>query len=55
MISGAYKMDFSEAERYKRDEANHAELLPVLKPVIEKVAPSSAAMWPDGTWTESIW
>ncbi len=31
-------MDFSEAERYKRDEANHAELLPVLKPVIEKVA-----------------
>lgn len=38
VISGAYKMDFSEAERYKRDEANHAELLPVLKPVIEKVA-----------------
>lgn len=38
VISGAYKMDFSEAERYKRDEANHVELLPVLKPVIEKVA-----------------
>lgn len=38
VISGAYKMNFSEAERYKRDEANHAELLPVLKPVIEKVA-----------------
>ncbi|MCB6342871.1 ethanolamine utilization protein EutJ [Enterocloster lavalensis] len=38
VISGAYKMEFSEAERYKRDEANHAELLPVLKPVIEKVA-----------------
>ena len=38
VISGAYKMDFSEAERYKRDKANHAELLPVLKPVIEKVA-----------------
>ena len=38
VISGAYKMDFSEAERYKRDEANHAELLPVLKPVIEKGA-----------------
>lgn len=38
VISGAYKMDFSEAERHKRDEANHAELLPVLKPVIEKVA-----------------
>ncbi len=38
VISGAYKMAFSEAERYKRDEANHAELLPVLKPVIEKVA-----------------
>ena len=38
VISGAYKMEFSKAERYKRDEANHAELLPVLKPVIEKVA-----------------
>lgn len=38
VISGAYKMEFSEAERYKRDEANHVELLPVLKPVIEKVA-----------------
>ncbi len=38
VISGAYKMEFSKAERYKRDEANHAELLPVLKPVIGRVA-----------------
>lgn len=38
VISGAYKLEFFEAERYKRDEAHHGELLPVLKPVIEKVS-----------------
>lgn len=38
VISGAYKMPFMEAEQYKRDAKNHKELLPVLKPVIEKVA-----------------
>lgn len=38
VISGAYKMPFAEAELYKRDPANHKELLPVLKPVIEKVS-----------------
>ncbi|MGI6206306.1 MAG: ethanolamine utilization protein EutJ [Anaerovoracaceae bacterium] len=38
VISGAYKMPFSEADVYKRDEANHKELMPVLKPVVEKVA-----------------
>lgn len=38
VISGAYKMTFQEADQYKRDEAHHQELLPVLKPVIEKVA-----------------
>lgn len=38
VISGAYKMPFSEAEVYKREESNHKELLPVLKPVIEKVS-----------------
>ena len=29
---------YEEAEIYKRDPAHHKELLPVLKPVIEKVA-----------------
>lgn len=38
VISGAYRMDFAEADLYKRDEENHKELLPVLKPVVEKVA-----------------
>ncbi|GLC78401.1 ethanolamine utilization protein EutJ [Lacrimispora brassicae] len=38
VISGAYQMSFQEAEAYKRKEENHKELLPVLKPVVEKVA-----------------
>lgn len=38
VVSGAYHMPFAEAEVYKRKEENHRELLPVLKPVVEKVA-----------------
>lgn len=38
VVSGAYKLPFPEAEIYKRDVRNHKELVPVLKPVIEKVA-----------------
>ncbi|MBR0597379.1 ethanolamine utilization protein EutJ [Sinanaerobacter chloroacetimidivorans] len=38
VISGAYKIPFDEADVYKRNEQNHRELLPVVKPVIEKVA-----------------
>lgn len=38
VISGAYKMPFSEAELFKRDKTNHKELLTILKPVIEKVS-----------------
>jgi ethanolamine utilization protein EutJ len=38
VVAGAYRMNFEEAELYKRDERNHGELLPVLKPVIEKVS-----------------
>ncbi|MCR4601393.1 MAG: ethanolamine utilization protein EutJ [Clostridia bacterium] len=38
VVSGAMHIPFEEAELYKRDPANHRELLPVLKPVIEKVA-----------------
>lgn len=38
VLSGAYKMNFDEAERYKRDPKNHKEIFPVLKPVIEKVS-----------------
>lgn len=31
-------MPFGEADVYKRNPANHKELMPVLKPVVEKVA-----------------
>ncbi len=38
VVSGAYRKSFEEAELYKRDEKHHKELIPVLSPVIEKVA-----------------
>ncbi len=38
VISGSYKMPFKEADKYKRDSKNHKEILPLLKPVVEKVA-----------------
>lgn len=38
VISGAYKMPFDEADVFKRNTANHKELLPVLRPVIEKMS-----------------
>ncbi len=38
VIAGAYRESFQEAEEFKRDSKNHKELLPVVKPVIEKVA-----------------
>lgn len=38
VVAGAYKMSFEEGEQYKRQTKNHRELMPVLKPVIEKVA-----------------
>ena len=38
VAAGAMHIPYEEAEVYKRDPAHHRELLPVLKPVIEKVA-----------------
>lgn len=38
VLAGAYKLPFSDAELYKRDPKHHKEILPVLRPVIEKVA-----------------
>lgn len=38
VISGAYGLSFSEADQFKRDGSKHRELLPVLRPVIEKVS-----------------
>lgn len=38
VVAGAYKISFDEAESYKKDVKKHRELVPVLRPVIEKVA-----------------
>jgi ethanolamine utilization protein EutJ len=38
VIAGAAKIPFEEAELIKREPANHARLLPVVRPVLEKVA-----------------
>ncbi len=38
VVAGAYGKPFDEAELFKRDEANHKELKPVLQPVIDKVS-----------------
>ena len=38
VIAGAYGKPFQEAEVFKRDESNHKELAPVIKPVVDKVS-----------------
>lgn len=38
VISGAYQIPFEEAEKLKVDNTKHSELLPTIKPVIQKVA-----------------
>lgn len=38
VLSGAYRKTFEEAELFKRNPENHKEILPVLKPVVEKVS-----------------
>lgn len=38
VVAGAYGKPFAEAEVYKRDQAHHRELMPVVQPVIDKVA-----------------
>ncbi|MDD6153990.1 MAG: ethanolamine utilization protein EutJ [Eubacteriales bacterium] len=38
VIAGAYKKPFEEAELFKRDEKNHQELYPIVKPVFQKMA-----------------
>lgn len=38
VLAGAYRKSFEEAEVFKRNPKNHKEILPVLKPVIEKVS-----------------
>ncbi len=38
VLSGAYAKSFEEMEQYKRNPENHEEILPVLKPVVEKIS-----------------
>lgn len=38
VVAGAKRMPFDEAELYKRDPRHHGEVLPVVRPVIDKVA-----------------
>lgn len=38
VIAGAYRVSVEEVEGMKRDAARQAELLPVVRPVLEKVA-----------------
>lgn len=38
VIAGAYKLSFEDAEKYKRDPKHHAELTPIVRPVVDKVA-----------------
>lgn len=37
VVSGNYNISFNEADIFKRDVNNHKELLPILKPVVEKI------------------
>ena len=38
VVAGACRKTFEEAELYKRDEANHKVLFPIIRPVMEKMA-----------------
>ncbi len=38
VLSGAYKIPFEEADKFKRKKANHKEIFPLVKPVIEKIS-----------------
>ena len=38
VLAGAYRKSFEEAEKFKREKKHHQEILPLLKPVIEKVS-----------------
>lgn len=38
VLAGAYKLSFEEAEALKKDSSRHSEILPVIAPVIEKMA-----------------
>lgn len=37
VLSGAYKIDYEDAELIKRDYKRHGEIFPILKPVVDKI------------------
>ncbi len=37
VLSGAYKIDFKNAENLKKDFSKHGEIFPVVRPVIDKI------------------
>lgn len=54
VVAGAAKLPFAEAELLKRDPANHERLLPVVRPVLEKMA-TIVARHIDGYEVEQIY
>ncbi|GAV21921.1 ethanolamine utilization protein EutJ [Carboxydothermus pertinax] len=38
VLAGGYKITFEEAEKIKKDRTRHKEILPIVRPVIEKMA-----------------
>lgn len=54
VLSGNYHIPFDEAEQVKQDYARHREILPVVKPVIEKMA-SIVNRYIDKSATDTIY
>ena len=51
VLSGNYHVSFEEAEAIKQDYKRHREILPVVRPVVEKMATIVSAMWTRPTRT----
>ena len=49
VLSGNYKISFDQAEAVKQDYARHKEILPVVRPVVEKMASIVSRYVPKGS------
>ena len=38
VLAGAYKINYDEAEKLKKDSRNHKNIMPILSPVVDKIA-----------------
>lgn len=54
VLSGNYHVPFAEAEKIKQDYARHKEILPIVRPVIEKMA-SIVKKYVDPSQTDTIY